>query len=119
MECGTGKATRKQILRVQNETIELKFLNWVYDMWEKEVYICDCKIKEKARRISAELYGDSVPTFTGLNLLRGGFIVLESEINLNDIAYIARLVRRIGKEQKGNPLGCEKLFNFTVRRTYI
>ena len=48
MECDAGHATRKQILRVQNEKIEQKLLNWVYDIWGKEICICEFIIQEKA-----------------------------------------------------------------------
>ena len=114
IECDAGHATRKQILRVQNETVERKLLNWVYDMWEKEAYICDYIIQEKARRIYAELYADSAQPFFGHNYVRGGFIVLRNVIDLNDTAHMVRLVKLIGKKLKGNPLYREKLFNFCV-----
>ena len=48
MECDAGCALTKQILGVQNFELEHHLKNWVHEMHEKQVYLCDVLIHEKA-----------------------------------------------------------------------
>ena len=56
LDSGANRSSRKQILSVQNTEVETEVLDWVYYMWNQEIYITDALIQSKARKIWTRMY---------------------------------------------------------------
>ena len=122
LECSAGRKKRKQILSVQHLEIENNVMSWVYEVWDKQVYVTDGLIQARAQSICTRMtttpisfYGSQssngwLNRFKKRNSFKsyrchgesGGANTAEAELN---IPYLRALVQHYGESNVYNADG--------------
>ena len=111
-------AEQKKLVNVSCDELEMHMREWVLDMWNKRVFLCDAIIQERARRVQCPLI-QSLPVREQALIHFGNFWLDSCKKSSSVTRNTAKARTRTTSRQKRTSLSCGISPQCMAQMTYL